>query len=155
MNASRMFSVWVLLFAVICFSGCGGGADRKPTGKVKGKVTFNGQPVSGGTITFSPASRPAEGKGNEPGKAGSGTVGSDGTFTITTYTPNDGAVVGKHTVTYFPPSTAEEPGAGHSDETAAANAPPASPFAGLVPKTPEVEIKAGENTLDIELVKKG
>ena len=60
----------------------------------------------------------------------------------------DGAVVGKHKVTYTPPvmnfPEGKEPKPGES--------PPRSGFEGLVPKVAEVEVKPGPNTIDIELV---
>lgn len=148
MNFSRVSQLSVCVLFSILIAGCGGGSDQKPTANVKGKITFNGQPVAGGNITFSPVA-----VGKDPGKPGSGTVGVDGSYTLTTYKQNDGAVVGKHRVTFIPPVTAKEPDAGHSEATAA----PAvvSPFAGLVPKTEEVEVKAGDNSIDIELTKQG
>jgi hypothetical protein len=131
-------------------SGCGG-SGQLPTARVKGKVSFNGQPVNGGTITFSPVVPGS----NEPGKAATGPIGTDGTFTLTTYQQNDGAVIGRHKVSYIPPVDATEPGEGHTDAQAEAAAAPKGALFGLEPKTPEVEVKAGDNTLDIELAKPG
>ncbi|MBI5758053.1 MAG: hypothetical protein HZA46_06000 [Planctomycetales bacterium] len=144
----------LLLPFLVTIVGCGGGG-QKPTAKVQGKVTFNGQPVPGGTLSFAPV---AAEKGNEPGKSASGGVNSDGTYVLSTYTDKDGAVVGKHRVIYLAASAAstganpDDPASGHSDETAAANPAPASPFQGLKPKAGEVEVKSGSNTIDIELV---
>ncbi|MBA4030414.1 MAG: hypothetical protein C0478_05920 [Planctomyces sp.] len=114
----------------LLFAGCGS-ADNFATAPVKGVVTCKGQPVSGGTINFSPITM---GKDGLAGKPASGTVGTDGTFILTTYHDNDGAVVGKHRVIYSLPSTD-----------------------GPVPKFPcansapiEVEVKAGSNDLKIE-----
>ena len=151
MNFSRVSQqISVGMLVTVMIAGCGGGSDQKPTAKVKGKVTFNGQPVVGGNITFSPVA-----VGKDPGKSGSGTIGADGSYTMTTYEQHDGAVVGKHRVTFIPPVTEKEPDAGHSEATAAAAAAVVSPFAGLVPKTEEVEVKAGDNSLEIELTKRG
>jgi len=150
MNVSRVSMLSVCVMVSVVIAGCGGGSGQKPTAKVKGKVTFNGQPVTGGDITFSPVAA-----GKDPGKSGSGTVGADGSYTLTTYQQNDGAVIGNHRVSFIPPITATEPGAGHSEATAEAAAAEVLPFAGLVPKTAEVEVKAGDNSLDIELTKVG
>lgn len=63
-----------------------------------GKVTCNGVPVSGGSIAFTP-----EGAADslETGKPASATIASDGTFKLSTYGRFDGAIVGKHKVTYL------------------------------------------------------
>jgi hypothetical protein len=44
------FPLWLLIAAVAC--GCSGGSKTPSTAEVSGKVTFNGQPVPGGMITF-------------------------------------------------------------------------------------------------------
>ena len=67
-------------------TGCGGGPRL---GKVSGRVTFNGKPVPTGTIMFYP----------DAGPAAVGAIGPDGTYTLTTIKPGDGAVVGSHRVT--------------------------------------------------------
>jgi hypothetical protein len=127
------------LISLVSLLGCGAGSDDLPTAKVSGKVTANGAPVTGGDLVFAPI-----GKGKNAG----GTVGSDGSFTLTTYIKDDGAIVGKHKVTFTPASVAapSTPAGGHT-------ATPASPYAGMVPKEAEITISAGENKIDIELVK--
>jgi hypothetical protein len=66
-------------------AGCGGDAGL---GTVTGKVTFNNQPLVSGTITFLPANgRPAHGK-----------IKDGEILDVTTYRPNDGAVLGSHKV---------------------------------------------------------
>ena len=67
-------------------TGCGGGPRL---GKVSGRVTFNGKRVPTGTIMFHP----------DAGPAAVGAIGPDGTYTLTTIKPGDGAVVGSHRVT--------------------------------------------------------
>jgi hypothetical protein len=67
-------------------TGCSGGLRL---GKVTGKVTFKGKPVPTGTIMFHP----------DAGPAAVGAIGPDGTYTLTTIKPGDGAVVGSHRVT--------------------------------------------------------
>ncbi len=66
-------------------TGCGG----LRLGKVSGRVTVGGKPVPSGTIMFQP----------DAGPAAVGTIGPDGTYTLTTVKPEDGAVVGAHRVT--------------------------------------------------------
>jgi len=79
--------------------GCGGGAAP-----VKGKVTYKGEPVKGGSLVFSPLA--------EGGKAASGDVKEDGTYTLTTNKPGDGAKPGHYRVTYTPPQPAEAAASG-------------------------------------------
>lgn len=124
---------------VVAAIGCGGKG-----GKVTGKVTYQGKDVTGGSLTFSPAG----GASKDPGKPATGTVGPDGSFTMGTDSPGDGAVAGRHRVSYTPPEVplpegkALKPG----------EYPPKSPYHGLVPKDSEVEVKSGPNTINIELV---
>jgi hypothetical protein len=55
---------------------------------VSGKVLYNGQPLKFGTVAFQPPR----------GQYASGDIQSDGTFELSTYRPNDGAVAGTHQV---------------------------------------------------------
>ncbi len=135
----RLGGPWVAVLALvpIFLTGCGPTGGAK--GKVKGKVVANGQPVTGGSLTFSPAvaALPA-----------GGDVQPDGTFVIRTVGLDDGAAIGKHTVTYTPPGDEQAEWDGYGTP------PPVkvSPYKGLVPATPEVEVKAGQNEINIELV---
>jgi hypothetical protein len=56
---------------------------------VKGKVTFNGQPLTIGTIRFEP---------DDFGRPASGKLQSDGTFVLSTLKEGDGVVAGHHVV---------------------------------------------------------
>ncbi len=138
--------VMALLIGVAAVSGCGSGAGKSPVAKVSGKVTFDGQAVTGGTISLFPT---GAAKATEAGKAGICLIQSDGSFKASTYGEFDGAIIGKHQVMYSPPSveTPVVPEGGH------AQAPPPSPYDGLVAKETQVEVKAGENSINIELVK--
>lgn len=127
------------LFAAACvffLAGCGSKANS-----VSGKVTFQGQPVTGGSITLAP-----ESGGGKPAAAN---VQSDGTFAMEPGSDAGGAIVGRHRVQYSAPVTELPAGV----ELQPGQSPPASPFDRLKPKTDVVEIKAGKNELDIELVK--
>ena len=74
----------------LTLAGCSASASTPPrTLPVHGKVTYKGQPLTGGKIQFEP-----DGAGREA----NGTIGSDGTFTLSTYEENDGAVPGTHRV---------------------------------------------------------
>jgi hypothetical protein len=122
--------------------GCGN-SNLTP---VSGKVTYMGQPVKGGMLIFSPMAAPEE---QNPGKAAAAEVSKDdGSYSLGTYQPGDGAQLGKHRVTYSPP---EQVLTEQQRKDPRYIAPPA-PYTYLTPKTGQVEVKAGENTLDIELV---
>lgn len=77
----------VLLVAVIA-CGLSAGCKRNPrVVPVAGKILYNGQPLPFGSVTFQP----------DKGQPAVGDVAS-GTFTLSSYSPNDGAVPGKHGV---------------------------------------------------------
>ena len=72
---------------------CGCGPGHPKTYPVRGKVVFDdGAPLDGGFIEFE--STPADGL---PFNA-RGLVGHDGTFVLSTFAEEDGAVLGKHRV---------------------------------------------------------
>lgn len=134
------------LFALVAgLTGCGQTGSEYNVAPVTGKIIFNGQPVKGGSITLRPIAA-VEGKSGITGKPASGAVGEDGTFVLSTYGENDGAVVGKHQITFMPLTVGAE---SYTDK------PAASPYLGLVPKEKEVEIKAGPNDITIELISSG
>ncbi|WP_442484564.1 hypothetical protein [Aeoliella sp. SH292] len=56
--------------------------------KASGRVLLDDEPLRFGTITLQPTS----------GQPAVGDIGSDGTFTLSTYAPMDGAALGKHRV---------------------------------------------------------
>ncbi|MDX2036655.1 MAG: hypothetical protein SFX72_08380 [Isosphaeraceae bacterium] len=80
----------VIGLAALLLSGCGS-TDAVPTSTlpVKGVVTFRGRPLTSGTIVFEP-----EGRGREA----HGEIGPDGSYALSTFTKDDGAVPGPHRV---------------------------------------------------------
>ena len=69
---------------------------------VSGVIKFNGEPMKGGgSIAFLP-------KESRPGKMPGGTILEDGTYKLTTYEPNDGALPGEYRVA-ITQITVEEP----------------------------------------------
>jgi hypothetical protein len=124
-----------LLFAALVGAVAGCGENLAP---VKGKVTYKGEPVKGGTIIF----RPAEAGGNKPGAPASATVNDDGTYKLQVGTSN-GAVLGKNIVGYTAPEGKPSTDPNKEGEK--------SPYANLVPQQKEVEVKSGANVIDIQL----
>src|SRR5262245_14107867 len=99
------------LAAALCLAAiCGCGADPYRLVEVRGKVTTcEGKPAAGGVVVFYPIDDP-EGTGRKagnPGREARGTVGDDGTFTLTTIgmQPAPGAVTGRHRVAFEMPPT--------------------------------------------------
>lgn len=152
----HLLALLFLLALAAALSGCGG----RGMGQVKGKVSVGGQPINNGTIMF----YPAEG----PGAVGE--IGQDGTYTLRTHKPGDGAVIGTHKVaihaTSVGPGTLEAPKS-LDDELrdpaagkAVRNLVPGK-ITWLVPEkysTPNespltAEVKAGQNTIDFDIPK--
>jgi hypothetical protein len=75
--------VWVLGSLVLMFAIVGCGGDRPTLAKAGGKVTYNGSPLEGATVTFIPDSGPAA----------IGRTEADGTFTLRTR-GQEGAPIG-------------------------------------------------------------
>ena len=73
---------------------CRGDATHPPTFTVTGKVTIDGKPAEKATVVFHPV-----GKSGADAVKSRGQVGADGTFTLTTYSGNDGAPAGDYVVT--------------------------------------------------------
>jgi hypothetical protein len=84
----------VLVVAAAVLAGCGGDPDLPKLGKVSGTVTYKGQPVTKGLVTFIPAG----GSGAQTGQSATGEIQKDGSFTLSTFENNDGAVLGEHIV---------------------------------------------------------
>ncbi len=83
----RDFSLSTALALLVCLTGCG--EEAPPTGEVTGMVTYQGKPLSEGTITFIP----------QGGRPGYGKI-VDGVITeVSTHEPNDGAPLGPNQVT--------------------------------------------------------
>jgi hypothetical protein len=117
-------------------SGCKTKAEI--TGRV---VTPEGQPVTAGTLVFSPV--PKGDDDTNPGAPVPVQIQPDGSFKANV------AVVGTMRVVYTPPGPDYPEG-----YTPAPSEPaPVSPFAGLSPMQNEVEVTKGENTLDIGMVR--
>jgi hypothetical protein len=74
---------------LVCW-GCGS-RERAHVGTtvpVKGVVTYQGKPLTGGEISFEP----------EFGREANGAIQPDGTFVLTTFKEGDGAIPGTHRV---------------------------------------------------------
>jgi hypothetical protein len=122
---------WSLFLLLPLNLGCSGGGDpnRPKTYPVSGTVKLNGVPVDGATVTF----QLTEGK-----ESAIGSTDAKGNYSLSSFSPNDGAVAGQYKVSISKfeaekPSakvTALPPGQIASGELDASYAPPSVSPAG-------------------------
>ena len=79
--------------AILSFVGCGDGSIAP----VSGKVTFDGEPVDGIRLVFSPKLTDPN---RDPGPWSSAVTSSSGEYTLETRQRQNGAFVGNHIVTF-------------------------------------------------------
>jgi hypothetical protein len=84
------WGAWIGLLCVVVMVGCTDTSDRPATVKVTGTVTYNGEPVPGATVAFSPKAK--------DGHAAAGTTDASGKFTLSSFGSGDGAVPGSYYV---------------------------------------------------------
>lgn len=96
----------VLALIPFLMASCGSGIKEFPTSPTTGVVKCEGNPVGNVQVIFAPI---GEGGDSIAGKSGYAVAESDGTFSLTTYSNEDGAVVGKHNVIVSSPKAEEHP----------------------------------------------
>ena len=94
----RWISASLVALATICLLGCGG-SSRPEVASVKGSVTFQGKPLAGADVTFIRAGASL---------FSTGRTDAQGKFSLTTYEPNDGAIVGPNVVTIVMPAISQD-----------------------------------------------
>ena len=93
MTIVRFASLLFLILPLVVAGGCGDGRGvRIP---ISGVVTVDGQPLQHGSVTFNPI-KGAEQK--EKQRAGGGSLNAEGKFQVSSFTANDGLMVGKYEV---------------------------------------------------------
>jgi hypothetical protein len=117
--------------------GCSGGDF--PTARTTGRVVCEGQPVPHVMVFFEPMQ---SGKSALVGKQGFARAEADGTFSLSTYGENDGAVIGHHRVRVGPPRGDEFPNFKCACYL--------NPEVDIM----EVDVKKGKNEFEIVLKKK-
>ena len=80
-------SIIVLCCACFTFGGCNSKTEFE-TAPAVGRVTLDGKPVVSGSVVFTPPQ----------GWPARGELDAEGRFTLTTYEPDDGAIVGPHEI---------------------------------------------------------
>ena len=137
-GAARLFCA-----AVVMLSGCKRDDGLPECAPVSGKVTIGDEPLASAMVTFHPA-----GEGNR----GQSATDVDGTYTLTTYGTEDGAIVGQHSVTverHIPPMPSQPGGKLPSAKSVVPpkyHVPSSSPL--------KFEVKSGTNNVfDIRIEK--
>lgn len=129
---------WIgTLVILTTFSGCGQEQEKRPeTIQVQGKITHNGKPLEKGRVTFSPLDSGDDGLR----RPASGSIQSDGTFQLSTFQSNDGALPGDYQVvivSYENEPSPEEIAEGNAEFTWAIPEKYGNPLtSGLIAKVP-------------------
>ena len=128
--------------ALAGLAGCMGTGPALPAAvPAKGVIQLaDGQPLREGRLELSPKAK--------DGIEAFGDVHADGSFTLTSYKPNDGAVPGRYVVTISPYNYAA-PGGSPKPSADAARIPAKYLEAGT--SNLEVEIKSPDNSLQLRL----
>lgn len=139
---------FVVVMVAAVAGGCGSKSSVK-TGRASGKVTFKGQPLTEGVVSFV----------GEQGGAGTGMIGSDGNYTLRTATGLS-IPVGVYTVSVMPasPIPTDDPETAMRKAVANKGIKPPSlssqiPVKYQSPSTSDIkkEITEGDNTINIDL----
>lgn len=142
-----MRGLQVLLAAVVaCSAGCGGGEPKdKPTlAPVHGKLVQKGAPLANAMVEFMPDS----------GAPSTGTSDAQGAFELTYGDGTKGAKIGAHKVKVTVGGIIAAPMAPmDGSSTPMVTAPSAPPTLYLIPDP--VQVKEGDNTLEITVPEKG
>lgn len=139
----------------LLLTGCGD-TDWPATAPVSGTVTWNGKPIANVHLSFRSPGAP---------RFGSGTTDLAGKYSLTTFQPNDGAIIGEHRVAVrmvATPSSEQGPLPDFKDTAAfmkAAQAaekpvknPAVPPRFGSPATTPlRATVKPGDNVIDFDL----
>jgi len=149
MMKTRWFTAsWLL--TMLLLTGCGG-TDYGPTGKVKGRLTMEGKPLSPGTaVSFMQM---------EKGFLAFGLTDAEGRFEVKSW--NDGEMpVGVYKVMIAPPASAPPPPQNYTAEELFENPDLADPvvkaefpqkYRDTQTSGLEFQIQTGENSFDIDL----
>ena len=131
----QKYSIVAPIFLLLA-SGCG-----PQIAEVRGKVTFEGKPVTAGIVFFAPKAPDTQLVAGRPASA---MVDEKGEFRLTTNSKGDGALVGTHRVTYQAPGPPrdEHPQSAENFKN----------FGNLRLKSGfEFEVKPGVNNITLEL----
>lgn len=104
----KLHHLCVIVGTVAFLAGCGGASDAPQTVSAKGVVKYQGKPVPKLSVSFIP----------DQGMLAYGTTDSNGSFSLQTNAPGDGAKVGlyKVAISFVPDEVPPMPGFPGSDK---------------------------------------
>lgn len=138
-----VISATVACAAILTAVGCSSRpADQPPLGRVRGKVTMNGQPLPGVDVVFAP----------DKGRPSVATTDQVGRYDLSYINTTKGAKVGPHKVFIRPAETSPDEVSGDGLKPAAPR--PAVPAKYNKKSELTAEVKAGSNTIDFALESK-
>jgi hypothetical protein len=121
---------WAWIACLFCLSAGCGVSDQPALGRVTGKVTLDGEPLSGVIVNFQP----------ESGRAATAETDASGYYDLVYIYGSNGAKVGNNTVSFRWPDGVE------------GKKPLPKAYTGATGKV--VDVKAGRNKLDWEMKSK-
>ncbi len=134
------------LFVLAVHPGCGSGSAPKTIG-VSGKITYQGKPLTEGTIVFHPL-KPADGY---PSRPATGQLQSDGSYQLSTFAPGDGVVPGEYAVSITSLISGPSPDDPHAELVYAVPRKFTSPMtSGLTASIPADAAKSLEKDFDLK-----
>jgi len=139
----RVLAATAAIAALVAAAGCSSRpADQPPLGRVRGKITMNGQPLPGVDIVFAP----------DKGRPSVGTTDTSGRYDLSYINTTKGAKVGPHKVFIRPAEVSPDEVPGEGSKPAA----PRPVIPAKYNKRTELtaEVKAGSNTFDFALESK-
>jgi hypothetical protein len=142
-------------FSLAAFCVLHAGCSKPPhdLAPVHGKVTIDGTPLTAGRLMFALI---ANGDPFHSGKPAFGTIQADGSYDLTTYASDDGAIVGRHWVTIYAQTgqTANAPPLVTQTKGGANVAPPPKFSSIKFPRAPVEVVSGKDNQIDIPLTAK-
>ena len=90
-NQTHSWGLLVVLALLCGLAGCGGNPSYPETSPTTGLVTFRGQPLTSGTITYAPVNAQEQ-------RPASGQINGQGKFSLSTFRPGDGAMPGEYRI---------------------------------------------------------
>jgi hypothetical protein len=137
-----------LLLLTTCVAGCGGSGAKVPElATVKGKVTVDGQPGANLEVTFEPQAKGIKKSDIQIGAGSTAQTDAQGNYELRYQGGSlKGAAIGTHLVRI---NTMAGGGPAGGETAAAASTPIPPQYNTESEKT--VEVKAGQNTIDLEV----
>ena len=149
----RNILLFVTIITAVILAGCGDG--KLKTIKVTGTITFDGAPLEGATINFSP-------KNEGQGHPAYGTTDASGEYKLQTHLGNAdaGTTAGEYVVTISKKEVVLPPVAAPGEMPSMGGPPPAAPksliperYASAATSGFTATVEKGKNVFDFELTK--